>query len=152
MQTARSGSDAGQGPGSHWYYSRGATDWLQSAKSRSARRRLCRRCRLDERIRHGETGSSQIVEYLRGLFADANFDAGQPVAPPEARLRRLTDDVVIVSTHAKIRGQGLAGGGEITLRDNHALHVLQRQPDARWVVVSELFMDARTDQTYVSDS
>ena len=32
-----------------------------------------------------KTGSSQIVEYLRGLFADANFDAGQPVAPPEAR-------------------------------------------------------------------
>jgi uncharacterized protein (TIGR02246 family) len=99
-----------------------------------------------------KTGSSQIVEYLKGLFADANFDAGQPVAPPEARLRRLTDDVVIVSTHTKIRGQGLVGGGEIAVRDNHALHVLQRQPDARWLVVSELFMDARTDQTYVGDS
>src|SRR3954462_198106 len=27
-----------------------------------------------------KTGSSQIIEYLRGLFADANFDAGHPVA------------------------------------------------------------------------
>jgi uncharacterized protein (TIGR02246 family) len=99
-----------------------------------------------------KTGSSQIIEYLKGLFADANFDAGHPVAPPEARLRRLTDDVVIVSTHMKIRGQEFVGGGESTVRDNHALHVLQRQPDARWLVVSELFMDSRTDQTYVPDS
>jgi uncharacterized protein (TIGR02246 family) len=99
-----------------------------------------------------KTGAAQIVEYLRGLFADANFDAGQPVAPPEARLRRLTDDVVIVSTHIKIRGQGLVGGGQIAVRDNYAQHVLQRQPDGRWLVVSELFMDARTDESYVPDS
>jgi uncharacterized protein (TIGR02246 family) len=99
-----------------------------------------------------KTGAAQIVEYLRGLFADANFDAGQPAAPPEARLRRLTDDVLIVSTHIKIRGQGLVGGGQIAERDNFASHVLQRQPDGRWLVVSELFMDARTDESYVRDS
>jgi uncharacterized protein (TIGR02246 family) len=99
-----------------------------------------------------KTGAAQIVEYLRGLFADANFDAGQPAAPPEARLRRLTDDVLIVSTHIKIRGQGLVDGGQIAERDNYAVHVLQRQPDGRWLVVSELFMDARTDESYVRDS
>jgi uncharacterized protein (TIGR02246 family) len=99
-----------------------------------------------------KTGGPQIVEYLRGLFADANFDAGQPVAPPESRLRRLTDDVVIVSTHTKIGGQRLVGGGQIDLRDNFALHVLHRQPDGRWLIVSELFMDARTDQSYAPDS
>jgi hypothetical protein len=29
---------------------------------------------------------------------------------------------------------------------------LQRQPDGRWLVVSELFMDARTDESFVPDS
>jgi uncharacterized protein (TIGR02246 family) len=98
------------------------------------------------------TGRAQIVAYLRALFADANFDAGRPVAPPESRLRRLADTVVAVSTRLRIAGQGLVGGGAIDLRDNHALHILQRQPDGRWLVVSEIYMDARQDRTYAGGS
>jgi uncharacterized protein (TIGR02246 family) len=98
------------------------------------------------------TGRAEIVAYLRALFADANFDAGKPVAPPESRLRRLSDTAVAVSTHLRITGQGLVGGGTIDLRDNHALHILQRQPDGRWLVVSDMYMDARQDQTYAGGS
>jgi uncharacterized protein (TIGR02246 family) len=98
------------------------------------------------------TGRAEIVAYLRGLFADANFDAGKLVAPPENRLRRLGDTAVAVSTHLRVTGQGLVGGGTIAMRDNHSLHILQKQPDGRWLVVSEIFMDARQDQTYAGGS
>jgi uncharacterized protein (TIGR02246 family) len=98
------------------------------------------------------TGRVEIVAYLRGLFADANFDAGKLVAPPESRLRRLADSVVAVSTRLRITGQGLVGGSTIAMRDNHSLHILQRQPDGRWLVVSEIYMDARQDQTYAPGS
>jgi uncharacterized protein (TIGR02246 family) len=98
------------------------------------------------------TGRAEIVAHLRGLFADANFDAGKLVAPPESRLRRLADTVVAVSTHVRITGQGLVGGGTIDMHDNHSLHILQKQPDGRWLVVSEIYMDARQDQTYAGGS
>jgi uncharacterized protein (TIGR02246 family) len=97
-------------------------------------------------------GASEIVDYLRGLFADANFDDGRLVAPPVNAIRRLSDDVALVSTHLQVAGQGLVGGGSIPLRDNHSLHVLQRQPDMRWQVVSEMYMDARSDQSYAGHS
>lgn len=97
-------------------------------------------------------GNAEIVPYLRGLFADANFDAGQLVAPPQSTIRRLTDDVVLVSTHLEISGQLLVGGGAIERRDNHSLRVVARQPDGRWLIDSEMYMDARTDQTYATHS
>jgi len=50
-----------------------------------------------------------------------------------------------------VLGQGRVGGGEIALRDNVALHVLERRADGRWSIVSELYMDAREDATYVTD-
>ena len=93
-------------------------------------------------------GGPEIVEYLRGLVADANFDQGKLAAPPESTLRRLTDDVITVSTHLRVEGQGLVGGGEIAVRDNHSLRIVQRQPDGHWLIVSEMYMDARTDATY----
>jgi uncharacterized protein (TIGR02246 family) len=96
-------------------------------------------------VKHGR---AEIVDYLRGLFADDNFNDGQLVAPPRSTIRRISDDVVTVSTHLQIRGQGLAGGGQIELRDNHSLRVLARRPDGTWRVVSEMYMDARTEQTY----
>jgi uncharacterized protein (TIGR02246 family) len=95
-------------------------------------------------------GRAAILEYLSGLFADDNFSAGILVSPPTNVLRRLTDDVVVLSTHLQIRGQGLVGGGEIALRDNHALHILQKLGGGDWHVVSELFMDVRTDQSYIN--
>ena len=59
-------------------------------------------------------GRVEIVEYPRGLFADANFDAGRLVAPPDVNLRVLTDDVVVASVHLRVAGQGLVGGGRWT--------------------------------------
>ncbi|HEY1531297.1 MAG TPA: SgcJ/EcaC family oxidoreductase [Galbitalea sp.] len=97
-------------------------------------------------------GAAEIVDYLRGLFADANFNDGEVVAPPRSAIRRLCDDVAVVSTHLQVSGQGLVGGGSIALRDNHSLHVLRKRPDGRWEVVSEMYMDARTDWSYVGHS
>lgn len=93
-------------------------------------------------------GAEEIVAYLRGLFADDNFNAGTLKAPPESNLRVLTPDVVLVSTHLQIEGQKLIGGGEIAERDNFSLRVLQRQPDGEWLIVSEMYNDANRESTY----
>jgi uncharacterized protein (TIGR02246 family) len=94
------------------------------------------------------TGRAAILDYVAGLFADANFNAGQMAGPPESRLRRLSETAVAVSIHLRIRGQGLVDGGSIDLRDNRSLHILQRAADGRWRIVSEIYMDARRDSTY----
>ena len=92
-------------------------------------------------------GSKEIVDYLRGLFADDNFNRGEPEGPPETSFRVLTPDVVLVSAHLRIKGQGLVDGGTLD-RDNFSLRALQRQPDGSWLVVSEMFQDANTETTY----
>jgi uncharacterized protein (TIGR02246 family) len=97
-------------------------------------------------------GRQEILTYLRGLFADANFNAGALKAPPQSSIRVLTDEVVIVSTHLVIEGQKLLDGGVIDERDNRSLHVLRRQSDGTWPVVSEIYMDANRDQSYAGHS
>lgn len=94
-------------------------------------------------------GRDQIVSYLRGLFADENFSAGNLEAPPEVAIRVVTPDVVLVSAHLRVAGQKLVGGGEIPERDNHSLRVLQRQPDGTWPIVSEMYNDANREATYL---
>jgi uncharacterized protein (TIGR02246 family) len=49
-------------------------------------------------------GRDEIVDYLRGLFADDNFNRGEPEAPPETSFRVLTPEVVLVSAHLRIKG------------------------------------------------
>jgi uncharacterized protein (TIGR02246 family) len=93
-------------------------------------------------------GGEEIVTYLRGLFSDANFNAGQLKAPPETAIRVLSPDVVVVSAHLQVEGQKLVGGGEIEVRDNFSLRVLQRQTDGTWLIVSEMYNDANRDETY----
>jgi uncharacterized protein (TIGR02246 family) len=93
-------------------------------------------------------GGPEIVEYLRGLFADANFNAGSVEAPPETTIRVLTPEVVLVSAHLKIAGQKLVDGGVIAERDNHSLRVLHRRADGTWPIVSEMYNDANQDETY----
>jgi uncharacterized protein (TIGR02246 family) len=93
-------------------------------------------------------GGEEIVVYLRGLFADDNFNAGTLKAPPESNLRVLTPDVILVSTHLQVEGQKLVGGGEIEERDNYSLRVLQRQPNGQWLIVSEMYNDANREMTY----
>ena len=93
-------------------------------------------------------GGDEIVEYLRGLFSNENFNAGTLRAPPETALRVLTPDIVLVSAHLQVEGQKLVGGGEIEVRDNHSLRVLQRQEDGSWLIVSEMYNDANREETY----
>ena len=93
-------------------------------------------------------GGEEIVAYLRGLFSDANFNAGQLKAPPETAIRVLSPGVVVVSAHLQVEGQKLVGGGEIEVRDNFSLRVLQRQADGTWLIVSEMYNDANREETY----
>ncbi len=92
-------------------------------------------------------GREDIVEYLRGLFADGNFNRGELAGPPETSFKVLTSDVVLVSAHLQVKGQGLLGGGTLD-RDNFSLRALQRQDDGTWLIVSEMFQDANTETTY----
>jgi len=91
-------------------------------------------------------GREAIVGYLTGLFADDNFNRGQPEGPPETSFRVLTPEVVLVSAHLRIKGQGVVGGGTLD-RDNFSLRALQRQADGSWLIVSEMFQDANTETT-----
>src|SRR5271154_2435107 len=52
-------------------------------------------------------GCGQIIDYLRGLFKDDNFNRGERVGPPETSFRVLTPEVVLVSAHLRVKGQGL---------------------------------------------
>jgi uncharacterized protein (TIGR02246 family) len=94
-------------------------------------------------------GGAQILGYLRGLFADENFNAGILEAPPEVAIRVLTPEVVLVSVHLRVAGQKLAGGGEIPERDNRSLRVLHRRPDGTWPIVSEMYNDANREASYL---
>ena len=92
-------------------------------------------------------GREEIVDYLRGLFADDNFNRGEPEGPPETSFRVLTSEVVLVSAHLRIKRQGLVGGGTLD-RDNFSLRAFQRQAEGSWLIVSEIFQDANTETTY----
>ncbi len=92
-------------------------------------------------------GCDDIVDYLKGLFDDDNFNRGEPEGPPETTFRVLTPEAVLVSAHLRIKGQGLVGGGTLD-RDNFSLRALQRQSDGSWLIVSEMFQDANTETTY----
>jgi uncharacterized protein (TIGR02246 family) len=97
-------------------------------------------------------GSEEILTYLQGLFADANFNAGTLRGPPEVTIRVLTPEVALVSAHLQVEGQKLLAGGEIELRDNYSLRVLRRQADGAWPIVSEMFNDANRESTYAPES
>jgi uncharacterized protein (TIGR02246 family) len=92
-------------------------------------------------------GRDEIVKYLRGLFGDDNFNRGELAGPPETSFRVLTPEVVLVSAHLQVNGQGLVAGATLD-RDNFSLRALQRQNDGSWLIVSEMFQDANTETTY----
>jgi uncharacterized protein (TIGR02246 family) len=94
------------------------------------------------------SGRDAIVAYLKGLFADVHFGAGRLAGPPRVSVRPVTDDVVVARTFVEIAGQQTADGKELPTRRNHSLKVLARQPDGRWLIVSEIYMDARDETTY----
>ena len=96
------------------------------------------------------SGRDVIVSYLRGLFADAHFAAGEMTGTPQVSVRAVTPDVVAAKTYVKIAGQQTADGKTLPIRRNHSLKVLARQGDGRWLIVSEIYMDARDETTYAS--
>jgi hypothetical protein len=51
------------------------------------------------------------------LFRDDNFNRGELAGPPEPSFKVLTPEVVLVSAHLQVKGQGLVGGGTLD-RDN----------------------------------
>lgn len=87
-------------------------------------------------------------------------EAGGRVPRPRCRrpgrgLRRgrrldLGDDVAVATTYLEREGQRTAEGGELPVRRNHSLKVLPRDGD-RWLIVSELYMDAREEEPLVGD-
>lgn len=91
-------------------------------------------------------GEEAILSYLERLFAEPRFAAGRMRGPPDVEVRPVTDDVVVAKTHAEIEGQGTTEG-EIPLRRNFSLKVLRREADGSWRVVSDIYMDARTETT-----
>lgn len=97
-------------------------------------------------------GRAEIVGYLTGLFADGNFDAGTLVGPPESSMRVVEGTVVVVSAHLQIVGQLRLDGSSMPVRDNFSVRVLHRRADGRWLIVSEMYMDANQEQSYANHS
>ncbi len=92
-------------------------------------------------------GAGEIAEYLERLFADEHFGAGKPVGPPQAQIRFVTEDVCVVKTYIEREGQETSGGEKLAVRHNHSLKVLRREEDG-WKIVSDIYMDARQDETF----
>jgi ketosteroid isomerase-like protein len=64
-------------------------------------------------------------------------------------VRAVTHEVVVAKTYVEIAGQQTADGKAMPNRRNHSLKVLSRQTDGRWLIVSDIYMDARDETTYV---
>jgi uncharacterized protein (TIGR02246 family) len=94
-------------------------------------------------------GREEILAYLRRLFAEPRFAAGEVVGEPQASIRFLDDgDVAVVKTYVERRGQETVEG-KVLNRRNHSLKVLQKR-DGRWLIVSEMYMDAREEHTFAA--
>ena len=92
-------------------------------------------------------GAAEIAEYLTRLFADEHFGAGKPVGPPQASMRFVNGDVCVVKTYIEREGQETSSGQKQAVRRNHSLKVIRREADG-WKIVSDIYMDARDDETF----
>ncbi len=92
-------------------------------------------------------GATEIAEYLTRLFADEHFSSGKPVGPPQAAMRFVADDVCVVKTYVEREGQETSAGEQLSVRRNHSLKVFRREPGG-WKIVSDMYMDAREDETF----
>jgi uncharacterized protein (TIGR02246 family) len=95
-------------------------------------------------------GRNEIVAYLRTLFADERFAAGKPVGPPQASIRFIADDVAVARTYIEREGQRTVEGETLPVRRNHSMKVLVKR-DGRWLIASDIYMDARDEQTLASE-
>jgi uncharacterized protein (TIGR02246 family) len=94
-------------------------------------------------------GAAEIVAYLAQLFADPHFAAGKPLGPPQASMRFVTHDVAVVKTYIEREGQQTSAGVQLPVRRNHSLKVFRREVGG-WRIVSDIYMDARDDETFVA--
>jgi len=94
-------------------------------------------------------GAAEIVAYLTQLLADPHFAAGKPLGPPQASMRFVADDVAVVKTYIEREGQQTSDGDQLPVRRNHSLKVFRREAGG-WRIVSDIYMDARDDQTFVA--
>jgi uncharacterized protein (TIGR02246 family) len=91
-------------------------------------------------------GAAEIAAYLTKLFADEHFGAGKPVGPPEVSMRFVSHDICVVRTYMEREGQETSSGEKLPVRRNHSLKVIRREGDG-WKIVSDIYMDARDDET-----
>jgi hypothetical protein len=92
-------------------------------------------------------GRDDIVEYLRGLFRDQNFNRGELAGAPETGFGGADPRSGAGFRASSVTGPGLVGGGTLD-RDNFSLRALQRQHDGSRLIVSEMFQDANTETTH----
>ena len=91
-------------------------------------------------------GEDVILAYLERLFAEPRFRAGRMSGAPSVEVRPVADGVVVAKTYLEIEDQETATGA-IPLRRNFSMKVLAREPDGRWLIVSDMYMDARDETT-----
>lgn len=97
-------------------------------------------------------GAGEILAYLRELFADPRFRAGEAVAPPQVEVRLVAPRVAVARTYCEIVGQRTVDGGTLPKRRNHSLKVLVKGDDDRWRIASEMYMDARDETTHPAEA
>ncbi|WP_434986113.1 hypothetical protein [Vreelandella zhaodongensis] len=61
------------------------------------------------------------------------------------------EDAVAVKVYTQIEGQRTIEGDVLPTRHNYSLKLLGRQSDGSWKIVSELFMDARSEVTHIKN-
>lgn len=97
------------------------------------------------------TGRDAIISYLDELFADSNFSDNSMAGQPDISVRTIGGDAVAVKVYTQIEGQRTIEGDLLPTRHNYSLKLLGRQSDGCWKIVSELFMDARSETTHIKD-
>ncbi len=80
-------------------------------------------------------GRDAIVDHLRRVFAVPHLGPASLVTPPTLTLRWLGDDVVIATTYLERRGE--------PPRRSHSLKVLTRGDEETWLIVADIYADAR---------
>jgi len=94
-------------------------------------------------------GRDMIIRYLEKLFADARFKAGSMAGKPQASIRFATQGTLaIAKTYVERAGQQTMEGNELPVRHNHSLKIVEKRA-GRWLIFSEMYMDARDEQTLI---
>jgi uncharacterized protein (TIGR02246 family) len=89
-------------------------------------------------------GRDAIVEHVRQRFEKHQLAAGALVGVPTLWLRWLDDNTVIAATYHERRRPPIAGRTFPTRR-THSLKVLTRSHHNTWLIVSDIYSDARDD-------